>query len=84
MFEFLPYKGNEHLLGTTDDPELKWEPKEGEVIRVRNHEEHLWAYRRFKMMTNNGQYKCYSECSYYTSDVWKYCEPLTNEEKGNG
>lgn len=30
----IPYSGNEHLLGTTDSPTPKWEPKEGEVVAV--------------------------------------------------
>jgi hypothetical protein len=83
MFEFLPYKGNEHLLGTTDDPEPKWEPKEGEVVRVRDREDDGWIYRRFKGMVYSGQYECYYDGSGVVTNLWKYCEPLTDEEKGN-
>lgn len=30
--DILPYSGNEHLLGTTNSPEPKWEPKPGELV----------------------------------------------------
>ena len=30
----IPYSGNEHLLGTTDSPTPKWEPKPGELVAV--------------------------------------------------
>lgn len=33
-YEFLPFEGNEHLLGTRNDPAPKWEPKPGELVAV--------------------------------------------------
>jgi hypothetical protein len=83
-YEFLPYKGNEHLLGTKDAPKPKWTPKSGEVVRARDYETDEWLYRRFKEMTDSGLYECYCDgSSSMGTCLWKYCEPLTDEEKGN-
>lgn len=38
----LPYSGNEHLLGTTDSPTPKWEPKPGELVAVRDSRDEKW------------------------------------------
>lgn len=83
-YDFLPYKGNEHLLGTTDDPKPKWTPKRGEVVRVSDFTD-AWVYRRFKEMTDSGRYECYWDGGSSTETrSWEYCEPLNEEEKGNG
>ena len=34
--DILPYAGNEHLLGTTNSPRPKWEPKTGDLVAARN------------------------------------------------
>ena len=81
--EILPYKGNEYLLGTNTDPKLKWEPKNGEVVKVRDCEYDSWVYRCFNEMTSYNEYECYCQGSDTETVSWKYCESLTDEEKGN-
>lgn len=79
--EFLPYKGNEHLLGTTNDPKPEWKPKKGEVVKVKDYETDDWFYSKFNSINVNGRY--ISESMSGELFGWKYCEPLTEEEKGN-
>jgi hypothetical protein len=81
-YEFLPYKGNEYLLGTIDNPKPEWKPKEDEVVKVRDFTDDVWRYRRFKGMTASGMYECIKYPDTETTS-WKYCEPLTDKEKGN-
>lgn len=38
----IPYSGNEHLLGTTDSPTPKWEPKPGELVAVSDNQRKEW------------------------------------------
>jgi hypothetical protein len=78
----LPYEGNEHLLGTTNDPEPKWTPKKGEIVKVKDNEDDNWLYRCFIEMTSDEEYECYCDGSSIETVSWKYCEPLTDEEKG--
>lgn len=74
----IPYAGNEHLLGTTNSPGPKWEPKEGEVVAVSDDgknwepciyrgrsEDDKMPYRASRMALGLRN----------TCD-WKYCEPF--------
>jgi hypothetical protein len=77
-YEFLPFEGNEHLLGTRNDPTPKWQPKEGELVTVYNEPEHKVA-RVFTGM-NDGKYSCkYGGWDPRGRDKnadWEHCEPL--------
>lgn len=76
--EILPYSGNEHLLGTTDSPTPKWEPKPGELVAVRYSRSAEWVARIFNMkdpMDPEFPFLCFKEQSGEKTG-WRYCEPL--------
>ena len=76
--EILPYSGNEHLLGTTDSPTPKWEPKPGELVAVRHSRSAEWVARIFNMkdpMDPEFPFLCFKEQSGEKTG-WRYCEPL--------
>lgn len=76
--EIIPYEGNEHLLGTTDSPKPKWQPKPGELVAVSD-DKKVWFAQVF-IGKERGRY----EGEYESSDThdssqptyWQYCEPL--------
>lgn len=73
----ISYAGNEHLLGTTDSPTPKWEPKPGESVAVKDREDTSWRARVFANMDEHGRYRCF--CSHDENDryaSWEQCEPL--------
>ena len=73
----IPYAGNEHLLGTTELPAPKWEPKPGESVAVKDRENTSWRARVFANMDEHGRYRCF--CSHDENDryvSWDLCEPL--------
>lgn len=73
----IPYSGNEHLLGTTESPGPKWEPKPGESVAVKDRENTSWRARVFANMDEHGRYRCF--CSHDENDryvSWEQCEPL--------
>lgn len=74
--EILPYSGNEHLLGTKNLPELKWKPKHGELVAVRNSLDEKWKVRVFYNGYINTSFMCYSENEKSKIISWKFCEPL--------
>ena len=72
----IPYKENENLLGTTDLPTPKWEPKRGEIVAVRQDGFDHWVFAQFKRkngklfeVTNRSD-----GCS--ASSLFDFCEPL--------
>ena len=75
--DILPYAGNEHLLGTTDSPGPKWEPKPGELVAVRDVPDEEWKARVFlRRDSDNGIFECGSEMGLAITTRWKFCEPL--------
>ena len=73
-YEFLPFEGNEHLLGTRNDPAPQWEPKADEFVAVRQNTESTWVARRF-IKKNGPLFRCHHESGVDTT-CWKFCEPL--------
>ena len=75
--DILPYAGNEHLLGTTDSPMPKWEPKPGELVAVRFVPDEEWKARVFiRRDSDNGIFECGSDMGPTITTRWKFCEPL--------
>ena len=72
----LPYSGNEHLLGTTDAPTPKWEPKPGELVAVRHSSIEEWKVRVFRYHDNDNGFACDNERERASTCFWAYCEPL--------
>ena len=71
--EIIPYSGNEHLLGTTDSPKPKWEPKPGELVAVSD-DGVTWEASIFTV-GKDGKFWCQtSVCS--NAEPWTSCEPL--------
>ena len=74
--EIIPYSGNEHLLGTTDSPTPKWEPKPGELVAVRHSSIEEWKVRVFRYHDNDNGFACDNERERAGTCFWHYCEPL--------
>ena len=72
----IPYSGNEHLLGTTDSPMPKWEPKPGELVAVRHSSFEEWKVRVFRYHDNDNGFACDYERGRSGICFWHYCEPL--------
>lgn len=72
----LPYSGNEHLLGTTDSPTPKWEPKPGELVAVRQTDKTSWRPRVFAYRKGKYFVCQHEEFHNVKDDGWHYCEPL--------
>lgn len=72
----IPYSGNEHLLGTTDSPTPKWEPKPGELVAVRHSSIEEWKVRVFRYHDNDNGFACDNERERAGTCFWAYCEPL--------
>ena len=73
-YELLPFEGNEHLLGTRNDPALKWKPKPDELVAVRDYEEESWKARKF-VREERGLFYCLKEKGLETNS-WRFCEPV--------
>jgi hypothetical protein len=77
----IPYEGNEHLLGTTNDPEPKFEPKKGQLVAVSDEPDCGWEVHKYVEYHSNRYW-----CVVPDEDVddeekyisWLYCEPLKN------
>lgn len=74
--QIIPYSGNEHLLGTTDAPTPKWEPKPGELVAVRHSSIEEWKVRVFRYHDNDNGFACDNERDRAGTCFWAYCEPL--------
>ena len=72
----IPYSGNEHLLGTTESPAPKWEPKPGELVAVRHSSIEEWKVRVFRYHDNDNGFACDNERERAGTCFWHYCEPL--------
>lgn len=72
----IPYAGNEHLLGTTDSPTPKWEPKPGELVAVRQSDKTSWRPRVFAYRKGKYFVCQHEEFHNVKDDGWHYCEPL--------
>ena len=72
----IPYAGNEHLLGTTDSPTPKWEPKPGELVAVRQSDKTSWRPRIFAYRKGKYFVCQHEEFHNVKDDGWHYCEPL--------
>ena len=72
----IPYAGNEHLLGTTNSPKPKWEPKPGELVAVRHSLVEEWKVRVFRYRAHDNSFACYDERDRKEIRYWGYCEPL--------
>ena len=73
----LPYAGNEQLLGTSNPPPPKWEPKTGELVAVKYLFDTSWRARVFVKIDDDNKYQCF--CSQNEDDgyaSWDLCEPL--------
>lgn len=72
----IPYSGNEHLLGTTDSPTPKWEPKPGELVAVRSGDG-TWYPAIFRNVEKVEKVLWYYVSVPSESDrAFKYCEPF--------
>lgn len=72
----LPYAGNEQLLGTSNPPPPKWEPKTGELVAVRDSEDEEWKARVFRYRNNDNKFVCDNENANHSICPWDFCEPL--------
>ena len=75
--DILPFEGNEHLVGTTDEPEEEIELKEGEWIFVCSFPEQFeagWNLRQFKLIQEKRIYVTDRYASNYTN--YNYAIPF--------
>lgn len=79
--DILPYNEETKHLHNTVGEFVKWEPKKGEPILVRDHDDDEWFLRIFLGMCN-GHFICTSECEVvrYTY-AWRQAKPYTNPFK---
>ena len=73
----LPYAGNEYMLGTSNSPTPKWEPKPGELVAVKQVFDTSWRARVFVKIDVDKKYQCF--CSQDENDgyaSWDLCEPI--------
>lgn len=79
--EIIPYEGNEHLLGTTNEPEPKFQPKKGQLVAVSDEPDCEWEIHKYADYYDN-RYWCvapYEDVNDEDNHVsWLYCEPLKN------
>ena len=76
--EIIPYEGNEHLLGTTNDPAPKWYPKIGELVAVSDDKKE-WFAQVFMSKVRGRKEGAYESSDTHDSSqpaYWQYCEPL--------
>ena len=75
--ECIPYKGNELLCGTTNDPEGECTFKSKDIVAVTNNALTGWKVRVFKHSIDSGagkEYVTYEGIN--TCSTWKYCNPV--------
>ena len=75
--QFIPYEGNEELLGTCGDPAPKWYPKPGELVAVAS-DKRFWYPKFFFFKDEDGQFVVKSCPEHMDYDRYLYCEPLRN------
>lgn len=76
--DILPYAGNEYLLGTTETPAPKWEPKIGELVAVSDTgEEDDWEICIYKGKAKREEMPYLASRSLGRDSVhWIFCEPF--------
>lgn len=72
----IPYAGNEHLLGTTDSPTPKWEPKPGELVAVSDNRESWYPAIFFNAQWDGNGVEYIVNYVHKTAVGFKFCEPL--------
>ena len=76
----LPYEGNEHLVGATDSPKPKWEPKPGELVAVWGNDPKHVVAREYVKKSADGNFVClyggYMEDRHGLEAEWQNCAPL--------
>lgn len=76
----IPYEGNEYLVGTTDDPKPKWEPKPGELVAVWGNDPKHVVAREYVKKSADGNFVClyggYMEDRHGCEAEWQNCAPL--------
>ena len=72
----ISYEGNEHLIGTTDAPKEKWEPKKGDIVSV-SEDGMLWVIAIFCECGAVGGKLFYRARTTALSSCfsWNFCEP---------
>ena len=71
----LPYAGNEHLLGTSNPPTPKWEPKPGELVAVRKDGFDYWVAAQFKCQAGK-RFQVTNRSDGLAAAIFDYCEPI--------
>ena len=75
----IPYAGNEHLLGTTNSPAPKWEPKPGELVAVSDNQRKEWYPAIFYNVQKREDGLWYRVKGVSSNCIgFKNCEPLRN------
>lgn len=77
----IPYEGNEHLLGTTDDFEPPYEPKDGDFVKFGSHEPSP-ALQIFKSFNKIGGHYAYASLCVY-AESGKYVENIDTNAHEN-
>lgn len=81
--QILPYKGNEHLVGTTDSPDEEIILKEGELVVVSDEFECLYqgqgTITKFNKITKNQIYTYFGEDEY----DWEFVIPFSKFNLNN-
>ena len=74
--ECIPYKGNELLCGTTNDPEGECSFKAKDIVVVKRNLDDHWCIRVFasKERNSNLPYKTYDTQGVY--ECWAFCQPV--------
>ena len=74
--ECIPYKGNELLCGTTNDPEGEYNFKSKDIVVVKRNIDDHWCIRVFasKEQNSNLPYKTYNTQGVY--ECWRFCQPV--------
>lgn len=82
--ECIPYKGNELLCGTTNDPEGECIFKEKDIVAVKRNIDDPWCIRVFaaKEQNSNLPYKTYDIQGVY--ECWYFCQPVAKIFPGFG
>lgn len=78
----IPYKGNEHLNGTTNNQGYisdltYWKPTFGELVAVRYTQNSMWRSRIF-IRKEKDFFICKHEFRVNAEEEYRYCEPLQN------
>ena len=73
-WEIISFKGNENLLGKTDNISKSYLPEKNELVAMRHTLNDEWTPVIFVGMTDDNTYRGRILPGYY--DSFKYCEPI--------